>query len=1287
MEIIVLILVWLVATFSANERDFSFALFLFFSSLAGIAWLWRSRLAKVNESVEKDAKQTEALRSELRTLAEELRLMKARVESSAAHVIEQAAAAAVKTSSEPAFRRPESVPTSAPVQPPAKPAAPIATPPQTAPAAKPVDVPKVEPKPAPLTTPPPPRPVTTPAFAANRTVTSPPAGTVSQAPQPLFSSVPSFKSMGASAGGAASAPHKLKKSLDLEELVGRNLLPKAGIFLLVIGSVSLIATQWQNIPAFGKDLLLLAAGGLLLGLGIFLEKKERYELFGRVLIGGGWAMLFYTSYALYHVNATRVLFTQWIDLVIMLGTAAAMVWHTLKYRSQVVTGIAYLLAFSTVTISQETVFSLTAGAVLAISLIVLVQRMRWYELEVFGILASYLNHFRFLFSILGANEVHQMFPQFYVSTGLLLFYWAAFRGSYVVRRIASKHEENVSTVACLLNSFLLLGLMKYQSVRPQLAFYALLALGAIEFALGQLPVTRRRRIAFLILTTLGSTLMITAVPFKFSGMNTAVLWLAGAEVLLIAGILTREVAFRRLGMLTALAAAAHVFFTDLQPWMQSIANGNVVERDLTLGILLAICASVIFCDAHLLQLRWKDLFQEKWDRWLLGALSYTSGLIAFCALWILLPTLGLAVEWSALMFTFALASNRLKRTELTIQTVLLAAAAAIRIFSVNLQSIAPEAAHTRLWTVAAAAALFYLSARFAEIPELGGVLRAGFQWTATAIVAALLWVELPIHWIAPAWTLFAIVLTLAARRLRVSSLLHQCYALSAAALVVALDVNWPLEQNAGHFGISLRLITVALVAAGFYLLAIIAPPGSDSRSAFRAAFNTGAALLLGGLIWFEAGQTWAPVIWAVFASVLLLLWRKLDFREFFWHAHALAAAALLNAYLFNMFLESRIHGVSARLITVLLAAMFFYFDAWLSSKDARANWSIQISEIYSWAGSLLMTTLMWHELRPIDVALGWAIFGIVLFEIGLERKLPSLRWQGGVALCASFVRIFFVNLNAVGEPGHLSPRVYSIVPLAVIYLYVYWRTLAREEAFGPSRWRQLAPMLFSSLGVASIAFLVRFEAPAPYVVVLWAALAVVLLAIAHWTQQAVFLYQAIVLAVCTTVRAMMYNLVTPSYFSRYDVRAITIGEVIGLFFVALFFAFKLRATPPPNSLTGSSRLSLLLKRVSARPEQLFFFSAVALLTPLIAVEMKHGEITVGWGVEAVLVFVLALIVGERSFRLCGLGLLLLCVGKLCVDVWNMNTGDRTISMTVLGAVLLLVSFLYNRYREAIRKYL
>ena len=59
-----------------------------------------------------------------------------------------------------------------------------------------------------------------------------------------------------------------------------------------------------------------------------------------------------------------------------------------------------------------------------------------------------------------------------------------------------------------------------------------------------------------------------------------------------------------------------------------------------------------------------------------------------------------------------------------------------------------------------------------------------------------------------------------------------------------------------------------------------------------------------------------------------------------------------------------------------------------------------------------------------------------------------------------------------------------------------------------------------------------------------------------------------------------------------------------------------------------------------------FFIAVGLLTVLLATEMRHGMVTLSWGLEGVAVFVLALWLGERSFRLTGLGLLLLCVGKI-----------------------------------------
>jgi uncharacterized membrane protein len=101
-----------------------------------------------------------------------------------------------------------------------------------------------------------------------------------------------------------------------------------------------------------------------------------------------------------------------------------------------------------------------------------------------------------------------------------------------------------------------------------------------------------------------------------------------------------------------------------------------------------------------------------------------------------------------------------------------------------------------------------------------------------------------------------------------------------------------------------------------------------------------------------------------------------------------------------------------------------------------------------------------------------------------------------------------------------------------------------------------------------------------------------------------------------------------------------------------------------------------------------FFAPVLLLTLVLALKMRAGMVTVAWGIEGVLIVLLALAVNERSFRLTGLVLLLVCVGKIMVrDAWGLAPRDRYITFIILGAALLLVSFLYSKYRETVRQFL
>ena len=195
------------------------------------------------------------------------------------------------------------------------------------------------------------------------------------------------------------------------------------------------------------------------------------------------------------------------------------------------------------------------------------------------------------------------------------------------------------------------------------------------------------------------------------------------------------------------------------------------------------------------------------------------------------------------------------------------------------------------------------------------------------------------------------------------------------------------------------------------------------------------------------------------------------------------------------------------------------------------------------------------------------------------------------------------------------------------------------------------------------------------------------MAVAQRSGRRIFVEQGSFLALGVLFRTVLHNFYERSYFPppQWESRWITAGAVIALLGAALPFAFLLRQREGKKEMDG---LAAAVQVVLSRPEQFLFFIGVGLLTGLLGIEMRHGMVTLAWGIEGLLLFLLALRIGERSFRLTGLGLLLLCAGKiLVVDVWRLDPRDRYLTFIVLGAALLLVSFLYTRNREALRQYL
>jgi hypothetical protein len=1158
-----------------------------------------------------------------------------------------------------------------------KPTAPIAQPPAH-PEQKPAASTSVPPKP---TTPPAaPHPPAAPAAPPRPSTAVPPAAPSRSSAAREYSplSIPAAKS---------SAQERMKAISSIEELLGANWFAKLGVVLTVIGVALLGKLALQNLGPGGKAFLIYAVSLVFLVGGIALEKRDRYQLLGRVGIGGGWALLFFSTFGIYHVPAMHVLDSALLDSILMLVVAAAMGAHTLRYQSQLVTGMAFLLGYTTVALSQDTVYSLTAGVMLAIGLVGIVLKMGWFELEVFGILAGYLNHLYWLYRILGPHGAQgRNFPQYHASLALLFFYWLVFRISYVARDVKNDFDERVSTVAAVLNSLLLLAALKFQSVHPELAYLALFSIGAFELAFALLPITRQRRRAFVLLSIMGSALILAAVPSHFTGNPVAILWLVGAEVFLAAGIIFEEVVFRRLGLFTGLLVGIDLFGFNFRPLIALRAKSEA--PDVIIGVLFALCAVVFYLNALYIGSRWEKHLSNSLDRGLLILHSYLAAAAGATAAWALCSDDWTALAFAAAMFALAALNRRLKSLHLQIQCALLGVLTVYRALVFNIHLDAPAHLHitSRLITLPLLGVFFYATAKLSALRDEREqyVLRGLFSFAGAAMFGFLITYESPELWIALLFLAAGIILALLARRLNVLHLSAQGHIFAIAAVLQTLDYNCHVVGYYGPF--SLRLITVSLVAAGLYAISRRATIADASYARIAAYLHTTAAtFLLALLMWYEASSGSLAAFWALFALVLTALDRRFELDDLRWQAHALAALTLLRCMAITIHSDELWHGISVRLLTLAIVAVIFYSMSQLMRmpQEWRAR---DFHHIYSWSASLLVSLLLWYELNPLSRALGWAVFGLVLFEYGFQRKIAQYRYQAYVAFVASFLRIFYANLTA-GLRGELGPRVFTVLPLILIFFFVYAQLSQKDDGtIREKRFR--SDVLVAYLGTATVVALSYFQFDPDWVVVAYAAMTFASFGLAWSLQRQVFLHQGLLLTLLTFFRGLMHNLLSHSIFrdrnwsGRYGI----ISTAIAILFATLYFAFQLRRTYPVR--TETSGRNHILYSLVARPEQLQFFAPITLLTVMLALKAEAGWITVSWGIEGVLIILFALAVSERSFRLAGLCLLLVCVGKvLAMDAWRLSQTNRYITFIIVGVALIAVSSLYIRFREDIRQYL
>jgi uncharacterized membrane protein len=866
---------------------------------------------------------------------------------------------------------------------------------------------------------------------------------------------------------AAQKQSQRRQWADLEERLGTNWLNKIGTAAFVIGVALLLNYSMHYLGARGKIALGYSLSAALIAAGVFGERKDRYRIAARAALGGGWALAYFTTYAMHNVAAVRLINSASLGFTLLFMVAVAMVAHSLRYNSQVATGFAYVLAFVSVGAGEIPIGALVATVVLAASLAVILRQRRWYALEPLAIIATYVLHWIWVNQIYARIGGHKPFPQFAISVALLTAYWTVYLVSYFLRTEASQIETQLLTASFLLNAAGYLIVLHYQSFHPAWRFWFLLAAGAVYLGVSAFSRRTGRRLSFILASTLGAALMLAAVPYRYSGGNQEILWLIEAEALLIAGWRLRDSHLRNLGWIGSAVLAGYAVAHDLYPRLFVRMHASPA----TAWLLAGLAAAFYFNSRLRERPAESPAVADKIAREVASGVA--TG-FAMAAAWV-----GFSYFWPGLIWALTAAAliefgKRFDDRNLEICGHAAAGLALLRLLSINLVfSVTWHHISLRLLTIALAGAVFYvLYGRLAHWQRKEGAppvqeskpwwlaraaaLPAAYSAGASLLVSILLWNEITTAGVALAWGVFALTLFEAGRTLTDLPLRMQGYLLLGAsfARIFVADLN-----STAHLWIApTPIVTVGLLAAIYYYTG---STSNDSRLIPQSLRWLGTAALV-ALFRFEFPAEWVAVSWAFLAIAFFLIgtWRRST--TFLAQCYVITLLVGVRCAFDNFYQIGRWHFTSVRTATVMAAALPLYVlfaitqASRVRNSDAnpegtlsmRAFWRGIINypqRLFFFVPTILLTVLLSLEVRRAFLTAAWGLEALFIFLVVLKMDERLYRWFSLALFLCCVGRVVTVdvwNFDALGRI--VSFLGLGVALLAVSFLYARHRELLRK---------------------------------------------------------------------------------------------------------------------------------------------------------------------------------------------------------------------------------------------------
>ncbi|MFA5271364.1 MAG: DUF2339 domain-containing protein [Candidatus Omnitrophota bacterium] len=365
----------------------------------------------------------------------------------------------------------------------------------------------------------------------------------------------------------------IREKRDVEANIGKYWLNKIGIILFSLGIAFLITYTFKYFGPVMRIMFGYVVCAGLFFLGSKLEKKEKFANYGRIILGGAWAIVYFTTYAMYHFQASKIINSRFVDLLLLGIVSLGILAHSLKYRSQALSAMALFVGYFTATMGDVSYFTFISCCLLAIVALVLVYKMQWIKFIFAGIVLTYITHFFWvtqhiylpqlsrgmMFRYGGASDEY-----FLISAAFLSIYWLLFSCGIHLIKDKAEADNNKLAIANFFNAFLFFFMVypRFSQVYPDSKFLFMFGIGALYLTLSYLTKRTKSNKLFTsdIITAL--SFLTLSVPLKLIPFYTSLVWMFELPFLLALGIIFERRAIRYFVLTLTLFLFLKLVFLD-----------------------------------------------------------------------------------------------------------------------------------------------------------------------------------------------------------------------------------------------------------------------------------------------------------------------------------------------------------------------------------------------------------------------------------------------------------------------------------------------------------------------------------------------------------------------------------------------------------------------------------------------------------------------------------------------------------------------------------------------------